>query len=127
MKGVKLVHRAMPLKLERLQWFLAVGKHVSFLPNIGWNVCMELIAAVIVFLSRRFSLAAELASCSHARALYMRLPANLILMSIQKLCLYPGNFENLTLGGKNQTGRKQIVMISKGHLDQLVFLPLRIT
>lgn len=56
MNGVKLVHRAMPLKLERLQWFLVIGKHVSFLPNIGWKClygadcsCNSLLVQKILF------------------------------------------------------------------------------
>lgn len=35
MKGVKLVHVAMPLNLERPQWFFVVGRHISFPPLIG--------------------------------------------------------------------------------------------
>jgi len=41
MKSVKLVHIAMPLKLERPQWFFVVGRHISFPPVTGWNSLSE--------------------------------------------------------------------------------------
>lgn len=41
MEGVKLVHIAMPLKLERPQWFFVVERHISFPPVIGWKSFYE--------------------------------------------------------------------------------------
>lgn len=93
MKGVKLVHIAVPLKLERPQWFFVVGRHISFLPVVGWKSLKLLATTIIAFLYRIFSLAAELASCFHGKALQRKLPANLPVMSIQKLCLYSYSFE----------------------------------
>lgn len=41
MKAVKLVHIAMPLKLERPQWFFVVERHIFFPPVIGWKSLSE--------------------------------------------------------------------------------------